>query len=77
MEINYLTLVVLVLYMILAAEVLIRYHLDRPISSRQLEGSIPRGELSPRLKWLTGALIFNSLTLFIRYVHKTRKTVAI
>lgn len=60
---------ILVLFLILILEFIVRHHKDKPVSHRRLANSLPRGEFVPRLKWLTGALLFNSLCLLIRYVH--------
>lgn len=58
-------LVLISIYMFLAVEFMIRYKSDKPFLRDQFT---PRSELTTPIKIMLGALGFNILTLFIRYV---------
>ncbi|KAJ7122212.1 RTA1 like protein-domain-containing protein [Mycena epipterygia] len=59
-------------YVICAGEFLLRYLKNRPIASRAAASpppsKVPR--LTPRMKLLVGALVFNTTCLFIRAVYR-------
>ncbi|KAF8653257.1 hypothetical protein AX16_004053 [Volvariella volvacea WC 439] len=57
---------VLVIYIFLSAEFYYRYFNNKPFTNRPNEASILRGEFDSRVKWMVGALSFNTLVLFIR-----------
>ena len=60
-------------YAVCAGEFLLRFSQDRP--ARHLLGpgaapSQPRGVLTPKMRLLLGALVFNTTCLFIRAVYR-------
>jgi len=61
-------LCVIIGFLLLAAEYLVRYSRDRPLSHKT---GFARGPLDKKLKWMIIAVLFNVTCLFIRAVYRT------
>ncbi|KAF7341318.1 hypothetical protein MVEN_01868100 [Mycena venus] len=64
--------VVIIVFSLLALDFTQRYIRDKPARTRtgNLETSAARGALTPRLKFMLGALAFSTTVLFIRSVYR-------